>query len=129
MKLDPVETGAERVPPLPVGNGVGDVVAYPERVGGLSNKEADGFFAVRTLMYLLAAMHLVQGREPGADRLVAGCGSQTSSRRLLPSRRPAARSRPATAGRQSKLPEQAKRGALLPPGGRRRRGVGIRKAR
>jgi AcrR family transcriptional regulator len=58
-----------------VRNGVGDVVAYLERVSGLSNKDAARFFAVGAVMNLIAAMHLAQGMEPWADRLVAGCGS------------------------------------------------------
>jgi AcrR family transcriptional regulator len=58
-----------------VRNGMGDVVAYLERVGGLSNEETARFLAVGTVMNLIASMHLTQGMEPWADRLVAGCGS------------------------------------------------------
>jgi AcrR family transcriptional regulator len=58
-----------------VRNGVGDVVAYLERVGGLSNEETARFLAVGAIMNLIAAMHLMQGMEPWADRLVAGCAS------------------------------------------------------
>jgi AcrR family transcriptional regulator len=58
-----------------VRNGVGDLVAYIERVGGLSEEETSRFFGVGMLMNLLAALHLMQGAESWADRLVAGCGS------------------------------------------------------
>jgi AcrR family transcriptional regulator len=58
-----------------VRNGVGDLFAYVERVGGLADEEAAHFFAVGALMNLIASMYLVQGVEPWADRLVAGCGS------------------------------------------------------
>jgi AcrR family transcriptional regulator len=58
-----------------VRNGLGDLVAYIERVGGLSNAETARFFAVGAVMNLIASMHLVPGMEPWADRLVAGCGS------------------------------------------------------
>jgi AcrR family transcriptional regulator len=56
-----------------VRNGVGDLVAYIERVGGLGDEETSRFFGVGMLMNLLAALHLVHGEEPWADRLVAGC--------------------------------------------------------
>jgi AcrR family transcriptional regulator len=62
-----------------VRNGVGDLVAYVERVGGLSDDETSRFFGVGMLMNLLAALHLMQGVEPWADRLVAGCGSHLPS--------------------------------------------------
>jgi AcrR family transcriptional regulator len=58
-----------------VRKGVGDLVAYVERVGGLTDEETSRFFGVGMLMNLLAALHLMQGVEPWADRLVAGCGS------------------------------------------------------
>ena len=34
------------------------------------------FFGVAMLMNLLAALHLVQGAEPWADRIVASCASR-----------------------------------------------------
>jgi hypothetical protein len=58
-----------------VRNGVGDLFAYVERVGGLADEQTAHFFAVGMLMNLIASMHLVQGVEPWADRLVAGCDS------------------------------------------------------
>jgi AcrR family transcriptional regulator len=61
-------------------NGVGDLFAYVERVGGLADEETAQFFAVGALMNLIASMHLVQGVELWADRLVAGCGSHMPAR-------------------------------------------------
>jgi AcrR family transcriptional regulator len=58
-----------------VRKGVGDLVAYVDRVGGITNEETSRFFGVGMLVNLLAALHLVQGVEPWADRLVAACGS------------------------------------------------------
>ena len=58
-----------------VRNGVGDLVTYLERVGGLPDEETARFFAIGMLMNVMASMHLAQGMEPWADRLVAGCGS------------------------------------------------------
>jgi AcrR family transcriptional regulator len=58
-----------------VRNGVGDLVTHVERVGGLPDEETARFFAIGMLMNLIASMHLAQGMEPWADRLVAGCGS------------------------------------------------------
>jgi len=58
-----------------VRNGVGDLVACLERVGGLGDEEKARFFAIGMLMNLIASTHLAQGMEPWADRLVAGCGS------------------------------------------------------
>lgn len=55
--------------------GVGELVAYVNRVGGITDEETSRFFGVGMLVDLLAAMHLVQGEEPWADRLVAACGS------------------------------------------------------
>lgn len=63
-----------------VRNGVGDVVAYLERVGGAPNEETARFFAVGAVMDLIAAMRLVQGVEPWADRLVAGCGPASTTK-------------------------------------------------
>jgi len=61
-----------------VRDGVRDLAAYIERVGGLTEEETSRFLGVAMLMDLLAALHLVQGVEPWADRLVAGCGSSLS---------------------------------------------------
>ena len=52
-----------------VSDGVGDLAAYIERVGGLTEEETSRFLGVAMLMDLLAALHLVQGVEPWADRL------------------------------------------------------------
>jgi AcrR family transcriptional regulator len=67
-----------------VRNGVGDLFAYVERVGGLADEENARFFAIGMLMNLIASMHLAQGMEPWADRLVAGCGSHLPPRNALP---------------------------------------------
>lgn len=56
-----------------VRHGYGDLVAYAERVGGLPDDENAGFFAMGMLMTVIASMHLEQGMEPWADRLVSGC--------------------------------------------------------
>jgi AcrR family transcriptional regulator len=58
-----------------VRNGVGDLFTHLERVGGLPDEETAPFFAIGMLMNVMASMHLAQGMEPWADRLVAGCGS------------------------------------------------------
>ena len=58
-----------------VGKGIGDLVADVDRVGGITDEETSRFFGVEMLVNLLAALHLVQGEEPWADRLVAACGS------------------------------------------------------
>jgi AcrR family transcriptional regulator len=57
-----------------VRNGVGDLVAYIERVTAPADEETSLFFAVGMLMNLFASLHLVRGTEPWADRLVARCG-------------------------------------------------------
>jgi AcrR family transcriptional regulator len=66
-----------------VRNGVGDLFNYVERVGARADEENARFFAIGMLMNLIASMHLAQGMEPWADRLVAGCGSHLPPRKAL----------------------------------------------
>jgi AcrR family transcriptional regulator len=56
-----------------VRNGLGDLVAYVERVGGLIDEEPSRFLAIAMLMNVLASLHLSDGAEPWVDRLLAGC--------------------------------------------------------
>src|SRR3954463_12292512 len=57
-----------------VRNGFGDLVTYVERVTGLPPEAVSTFFAKGMLLNVIASMGLVEGSEPWADRLVAGCG-------------------------------------------------------
>lgn len=58
-----------------VRNGYGDLVAYAERVSGLSSSAVADFFATGMLLNVLASMRLhVEGDEPWARRLLEGCG-------------------------------------------------------
>src|SRR5690348_17125285 len=59
-----------------VRNGFGDLVAYAERVSGLSQDEVATFFAKGMLMTVLAAMHIQSNPEPWAERLVHGLGKE-----------------------------------------------------
>jgi AcrR family transcriptional regulator len=68
-----------------VRNGVGDLVTYLERVGGLADEETARFFGIGMVMNLIASMHLAQGMEPWADRLVAGCGPHLPPTTVPPS--------------------------------------------
>jgi len=56
-----------------VRNGYGDLVAYVERVSGLEPAEVAGFFSLGMFLNVIASMHLEQGMEPWADRLVGAC--------------------------------------------------------
>ena len=57
-----------------VRNGYGDLVTYAERVSGAPVEEIAGFFAKGMLLNVLAAMHVQDGSEPWAARLLEGCG-------------------------------------------------------
>jgi AcrR family transcriptional regulator len=57
-----------------VRNGYGDLVAYVERVSGLPPEAVSDFFAKGMLLNVIASMGLGEGKEPWADRLIAGCG-------------------------------------------------------
>jgi AcrR family transcriptional regulator len=54
--------------------GFGDLVAYAERVSGLSSTEVSQFFAMGMLLNTIASMGLQDGGEPWAERLLEGCG-------------------------------------------------------
>ena len=56
-----------------VRQGYGDLVAYVERVSGLSPVEVSKFFAQGMLLNVIAAMGLDTFEEPWAARLMAGC--------------------------------------------------------
>ena len=58
-----------------VHNGVRDLVEYVEGLGGVTEKEASQFFGVGALTNAFAALHIGEGLEPWADRLVAASGS------------------------------------------------------
>jgi hypothetical protein len=56
-----------------VRQGYGDLVAYVERVSGLSKEEVAGFFATGMLLNVLASMELTgESSEPWAERLLEG---------------------------------------------------------
>ena len=56
-----------------VRNGFGDLVAYVERVSGLSPEEVSRFFASGMLLNVLASMDLYAEPEEWSQRLLAGC--------------------------------------------------------
>ncbi len=56
-----------------VRQGYGDLVAYVERVSGLSPVEVSKFFAQGMLLNVIAAMGLDTFEEPWAARLMEGC--------------------------------------------------------
>jgi AcrR family transcriptional regulator len=57
-------------------DGFGDLVAYAERVSGLSPEEVASFFAKGMLLNVLASMQVHDGSEPWAKRLLEGCGKE-----------------------------------------------------
>jgi hypothetical protein len=59
-----------------VADGYGDLVAYAERVSGLSAEDVAGFFARGMLLNVLSAMGMHTAPEPWAQRLLAGCGKE-----------------------------------------------------
>jgi AcrR family transcriptional regulator len=59
-----------------VRDGYGDLVAYVQRVSGLSPEEVSQFFAAGMLMNVLASMQVVEQREPWAQQLLAGIGKE-----------------------------------------------------
>ena len=59
-----------------VKNGFGDLVAYVERVSGLSPDEVSRFFATGMLLNVMAAMFPTDPDEPWAERLLTGCKGQ-----------------------------------------------------
>ena len=56
-----------------VRNGYGDLVAYAERVSGLSPEHVAHFFSVGMLLNVFASMNLMERPEPWSDALLAGC--------------------------------------------------------
>jgi AcrR family transcriptional regulator len=59
-----------------VRDGFGDLVAYVERVSGLSAEEVASFFAKGMLLNVLSAMQVQTNPEPWAQRILAGCGKE-----------------------------------------------------
>ncbi len=55
-----------------VRNGFGDLVAYVERVSGLTAPDVTRFFAIGMLLNVLSSMNVADGAEPWAERLLAG---------------------------------------------------------
>jgi AcrR family transcriptional regulator len=57
-----------------VGNGLGDLVAYVERVSGLPPERIAAFFSTGMLMNVLASMQVIDEPEPWARMLLEGLG-------------------------------------------------------
>jgi AcrR family transcriptional regulator len=59
-----------------VRDGYGDLVAYVQRVSGLSAEEISRFFATGMLLNVLASMQVMEHPEPWSQLLLAGCEKQ-----------------------------------------------------
>ena len=59
-----------------VRNGLGDLVAYAERVSGLPPERIATFFAKGMLMNVLASMQVMENPEPWARLLLEGLGKE-----------------------------------------------------
>jgi AcrR family transcriptional regulator len=57
-----------------VRNGYGDLVAYAQRVSGLSAEDVSRFFATGMLLNVLASMHAVENPESWSQLLLEGIG-------------------------------------------------------
>src|SRR6266550_944927 len=59
-----------------VRDGYGDLVAYAQRVSGLSPQEISRFFATGMLLNVLASMQVIENPDPWAQMLLEGSGKE-----------------------------------------------------